>query len=69
MSKPSGRKEDTRLPVLRVRVSPALIQALDSAADRTGQSRSATLRELLYLGLAERGVWPPQGRLEPAHVQ
>ena len=53
--------DDPRMPALRLRAPQPLIDAVDRAAEQTGQSRSAALRELLMSALADRGLWPPQG--------
>lgn len=46
-------------PSLRARVPLPMLRAVDLAARRAGMSRSAVIRELLTLGLAQRGLWPP----------
>jgi predicted DNA-binding protein len=44
---------NARLPV-------PMVEALDKAAEASGQTRSAALREMLTLGLIKRGLWPPK---------
>ncbi len=51
---------DQRAPVLRMRVPPALLDAVDSAAHHGGQSRSAVVRAALVSDLTRRGLWPPK---------
>ena len=51
---------DNRAPVLRMRVAPALLHAVDRAADHGGQSRSAVVRAALVSDLTRRGLWPPK---------
>jgi len=51
---------DQRAPVLRMRVPPALLAAVDSAALHGGQSRSAVVRAALVSDLTRRGLWPPK---------
>lgn len=50
----------SRLPTLKSRVAPALLDAVDRAAAHTGQSRSSLVREAVVLDLARRGLWPPK---------
>jgi len=37
-----------------------MIDALDRAAEVAGMTRSAVLRDVVGLGLAARGFWPPR---------
>lgn len=52
-------EDHARQPTIRARVPAPLLRAVDEAAERAGQRRSTLVRELLTLGLAERGLWPP----------
>lgn len=54
--------------MLRARLPAPLLEALDEAAGAAGMTRSAVLRELLAIGLAARGLWPPAGR-PPSHPE
>lgn len=49
----------SRLPVLRARVPPPMLEAVEAAAEASQTSLSATLRELLAGALTARGLWPP----------
>ena len=57
--RPEITDETSRQPSLRARLPHPMLQAVDLAARRAGMSRSAVVRELLSLGLAQRGLWPP----------
>jgi hypothetical protein len=46
-------------PVVRARLSVAMLRAVDLAAAHTGQSRSEVVRHALLLDLSRRGLWPP----------
>ena len=48
-----------RQPSLRARVPRPMLRAVDLAARNAGMNRSAVVRELIALGLAQRGLWPP----------
>lgn len=48
-----------RHPVLRARVPPPMLEAVEAAAEASQTSLSATLRELLAGALTARGLWPP----------
>ena len=52
----------SRLPVLRTRVPPPMLEAVEAAAEASQTSLSATLRELLAGALASRGLWPPAAK-------
>lgn len=54
------------LPVLRTRLSAALLAALDRAAGADGQSRSALVRAALVSDLTRRGLWPPRTACDAA---
>lgn len=46
-------------------MSEKLVEAVDRAADRTGQTRSAMIRELVTQAMRDRDEWPPsRGRGE-----
>ena len=48
-----------RLPVARARVPVPLLNAVHNYATRTGTNPSEALRQLVIVGLTERGHWPP----------
>lgn len=53
------RSAEIRQPTIRARVPRPMLDRVDEAARHAGMSRSALIRELLALGLAQRGLWPP----------
>jgi hypothetical protein len=53
------RARAARLPVLRTRVPPPMLDAVEAAAELNGATVSATIRELVAVALAARGLWPP----------
>lgn len=56
---PRSTPDTPSTAVVKGRVPPPLLAALDRAAEVSGQTRSACLRELLSMSLAARGLWPP----------
>ena len=52
----NGRAE---LPILRVRLAPLMLKALEAYAARLGTNTSQAARDCLASALMERGVWPP----------
>lgn len=52
-----------RLPLLRARVPPPLLAAVEAAAELNGATVSATVRELVAVALTARGLWPPAPRV------
>ncbi len=48
--------------VVKARLPRPMLAALDAAADLSGMSRAAALRDVLVAGLTARGLWPPPRR-------
>lgn len=55
---PSSTTSDNP-PSIRARIPAPMLAAVDIAAERAGMNRSSMVRELIAMGLARRGLWPP----------
>lgn len=61
---------DPRQSPTRARLSPALLIALDHAADQEhAGNRSAAIKAMLAEGLTRRGLWPPRADEGTADVE